>query len=111
MAKGDDEKTELALAGQALKARTSAAGLPVTSSAPKLGTVQISRFIEQKLLDRFPFVIGRSGQCHLVLSHPLVSAQHAQITRRGDATWIEDLHSSNGTYVADAMVRSAKLEP
>lgn len=111
MAKGDDEKTELALAGQALKARTSAAGLPVTSSAPKLGSVQISRFIEQKLLDRFPFVIGRSGQCHLVLSHPLVSAQHAQITRRGDATWIEDLHSSNGTFVADAMVRSAKLEP
>lgn len=111
MAKGDDEKTELALAGQALKARTSAAGLPVTSQAPKLGSVQISRFIEQKSLDQSPFVIGRSSQCHLVLNHPLVSAQHAQITRRGSETWIQDLHSSNGTYVADNQVRTAKLDP
>jgi pSer/pThr/pTyr-binding forkhead associated (FHA) protein len=44
-------------------------------------------------------VIGRAPDCTLVLDLPMVSGHHARLDRSGDRTWIEDLGSSNGTYV------------
>ena len=106
-----DARTELAVGGTGAKVKAGVANLPMSTQAPRLGSVQISRFIEQKPLDRSPFTIGRNNRCDLVLNHPLVSALHARITRRGNTVSIEDLHSSNGTYVSDVPVRTAQLEP
>lgn len=44
-------------------------------------------------------VFGRHPGCDKVLSNPSVSARHARLTRHGSGYQLEDLGSSNGTYV------------
>ncbi|HBP22070.1 MAG TPA: hypothetical protein DEA08_30350 [Planctomycetes bacterium] len=52
-----------------------------------------------------PVTIGRSrSQAELVLPHPNVSRAHARLTRVGDQVRVEDLGSSNGTYVGSTRV-------
>ncbi|RMG36405.1 MAG: FHA domain-containing protein [Planctomycetota bacterium] len=58
-------------------------------------------------LERTRTVIGRHPQCHIVLSESTVSRQHAQIVRRGEAFFVEDLGSQNGTRVNGAMIEQA----
>ncbi len=50
-------------------------------------------------LDREATVIGRDGNCDLVLDDHQVSKRHARIVRSGDSYLIEDLGSTNGTKV------------
>jgi pSer/pThr/pTyr-binding forkhead associated (FHA) protein len=44
-------------------------------------------------------VIGRSDKCHIVLDDSYVSQVHARIFPRGASVVVEDLGSTNGTYV------------
>jgi len=44
------------------------------------------------------FLIGRGKHCDLVINSGKVSREHAAIVREGDAWFIEDLGSSNGTW-------------
>ena len=44
------------------------------------------------------FVIGRGKHCDLVINSGKVSREHAAIIREGNAWFIEDLGSSNGTW-------------
>jgi hypothetical protein len=44
------------------------------------------------------FLIGRGKHCDLVINSGKVSREHAAIIREGDAWFIEDLGSSNGTW-------------
>src|SRR5262245_24150599 len=44
-------------------------------------------------------VVGRQHDSNICLSGNAVSRHHAQILRRGDDYFIEDLGSSNGTYL------------
>ncbi len=48
--------------------------------------------------------IGRTPDNQIVVSHPQVSSRHAQIVRQGEALYIEDLRSANGTFVRGARV-------
>ncbi|HEV3194293.1 MAG TPA: FHA domain-containing protein, partial [Polyangiaceae bacterium] len=43
--------------------------------------------------------IGRTVDNQIVVNHPQVSSKHAQIVKVGDALFLEDLGSANGTYV------------
>lgn len=43
--------------------------------------------------------IGRSEKCHIVLDDSYVSQMHARILGKEDAVVVEDLGSTNGTYV------------
>jgi ABC-type multidrug transport system ATPase subunit/pSer/pThr/pTyr-binding forkhead associated (FHA) protein/ABC-type transport system involved in multi-copper enzyme maturation permease subunit len=43
--------------------------------------------------------IGRTPENQIVVAHPQVSSRHAQIVREGEALFIEDLRSANGTFV------------
>lgn len=45
------------------------------------------------------FVIGRDDDCDLVLDDPKVSKHHAAISLQGPRPVLEDLESSNGTFV------------
>lgn len=45
------------------------------------------------------FTIGRGPRCNLVVRSERVSREHAVVTRVGDEVFIEDLNSSNGTWL------------
>lgn len=44
-------------------------------------------------------VIGRGDKCHLILDDSYVSQVHARIFPRGGGVVVEDLGSTNGTYL------------
>jgi hypothetical protein len=44
-------------------------------------------------------VLGRGGVADIKLDDPFASSRHAQISRQGDVLVIEDLNSTNGTYL------------
>ena len=45
------------------------------------------------------FLIGRGGDCQLVLPERLVSRHHAKILRQDGSFILQDLDSKNGTYI------------
>lgn len=56
-----------------------------------------------------PTVIGRSPEAHLQIEDPWISSMHAMFERRGDAVWVIDLESRNGTFVGDERITEARL--
>jgi hypothetical protein len=60
-------------------------------------------------LNSAPVTVGRGGQNDLVLDgDEFASARHARIEMRGDGVWVQDLESTNGTYVNGARVMGAQ---
>lgn len=104
------DPTQHAMYLNPLVASPPAVAIPQAPAAPKMHEMQISAFVQQKAVT-FPMVIGRNDRCDLVLNHPTVSAYHARLNRAGSNVYIEDLQSSNGTYVSDLPVRKAHLQP
>jgi pSer/pThr/pTyr-binding forkhead associated (FHA) protein len=51
-------------------------------------------------------VIGRDPACELVLDDPTVSISHARLIFHHGHWWLEDLHSTNGTYLNGEQVVS-----
>ena len=49
-------------------------------------------------IDR-PLVIGRRGECDVVLQDDAVSGHHARVSWDTDSWQVEDLSSTNGTFV------------
>ncbi|MGO1590675.1 MAG: FHA domain-containing protein FhaB/FipA [Ancrocorticia sp.] len=56
-----------------------------------------------------PLVIGRSPDSALVLDDSYSSSRHARLYLDGGQWWVEDLDSTNGTYVAGRRI-SAPLQ-
>ena len=60
-------------------------------------------------VDSAPVTVGRGGQNDLVLAgDDFASARHARIETRGDGVWVQDLDSTNGTYVNGTRVAGAQ---
>jgi FHA domain len=60
-------------------------------------------------LNSAPVTVGRGGQNDLVLTgDEFASARHARIEMRGDGAWVQDLDSTNGTYVNGSRVAGAQ---
>jgi pSer/pThr/pTyr-binding forkhead associated (FHA) protein len=55
-------------------------------------------------------VIGRSSELDIVLVEDMVSRKHAKITMTGGKITIEDLGSTNGTFVNGEKVRLSRLK-
>ena len=51
-------------------------------------------------------MVGRADKCHLVLDDNYVSQVHARIFAKGDTFMVEDLGSTNGTYLNRRRVTS-----
>jgi hypothetical protein len=51
------------------------------------------------VLDQDSLTLGRDPGNEIMIGDPQVSRQHARITRQGGLTVIEDLESTNGTFV------------
>jgi FHA domain len=60
-------------------------------------------------LNSAPVTLGRGGQNDLVLDgDEFASARHARIEVRGDGAWVQDLDSTNGTFVNGSRVVGAQ---
>jgi hypothetical protein len=55
-------------------------------------------------------VVGRSSDLDMVLVEDMVSRKHARITMQSDQIWIEDLGSTNGTFVNGEKIKRAHLK-
>jgi DNA-directed RNA polymerase subunit RPC12/RpoP len=55
------------------------------------------------------WVLGRAGD--IKIGHDSVSSRHAKLTRDGDSMILEDLGSTNGTYVNGAQVVRVVVKP
>jgi len=60
-------------------------------------------------LDQDSYTIGREAGTEIVIEDPQVSRRHAQLTRQGDSYLIEDIGSTNGTYVNGKRVTAPML--
>lgn len=64
---------------------------------------------EEILVDSVPVSIGRGGQNDVPLDgDDFTSASHARFESRGDGVWVEDLGSTNGTFVNGARVTTPR---
>jgi pSer/pThr/pTyr-binding forkhead associated (FHA) protein len=54
---------------------------------------------EQVSLDEAPILIGRGSDAAIRLDDDYVSTRHARIASSGDQWFVEDLGSTNGTYI------------
>ncbi|HLK38157.1 MAG TPA: DUF4388 domain-containing protein [Polyangiaceae bacterium] len=89
-----------------------------TAPAPRPGGRSfILRFISGKYQGgEFPIaaekqiVVGRSSDLDMVLVEDMVSRKHARIAMQGEQIWIEDLGSTNGTFVNGEKIKRARLK-
>lgn len=56
------------------------------------------------------FVIGRGGHCDLVIDSAKISREHAAFVRGTDGWYVEDLGSSNGTWLKGERVGRRRVE-
>jgi len=72
------------------------------------------KFNEQVLkeipLDGPQLTVGRKPDNDLVIDNPAVSGHHAKICKEEGAFFIEDLGSTNGTFLNDSKVQKQKLK-
>lgn len=81
----------------ALTARPDASGMP---PGPHGDVTSVSSEQQQ-------VVLGRGAGCDVVLDDDRVSRRHAIVYIDGSNAWIEDLGSTNGTYVDGRLVEGA----
>lgn len=62
-------------------------------------------------LDSRPILIGRADDSTLKLDDDYASTRHARIAQQGDEWYVEDLGSTNGTYLERAKVTGPTRVP
>jgi hypothetical protein len=59
---------------------------------------------ERADLDQAPILIGRGSDAAIRLDDDYVSTRHARIAASGDQWFVEDLGSTNGTYIGSVRI-------
>jgi Inner membrane component of T3SS, cytoplasmic domain len=68
---------------------------------------------EERMLDSRPLTVGRGPQNDIALGgDDYASAKHARVEPRRDGVWVEDIGSTNGTFLNGIkLTRARKLTP
>jgi pSer/pThr/pTyr-binding forkhead associated (FHA) protein len=90
---------------------------PITGRHTPVAAGLALRFISGKYqggevpLNRKELVVGRSSELDLVLVEDMVSRKHARFLIEGNSVTLQDLGSTNGTFVNGEKVKQARLNP
>jgi hypothetical protein len=98
---------------------SAAAAAGLGTAAPKAARRKASRLVVQRSptlqsgseieIDSAPLTIGRAERNDLVLEgDDFASSLHARIEARGDGVWVQDLESTNGTFINGERVLGAR---
>lgn len=60
-------------------------------------------------INRPTFTLGRNPTCDYVLEDDTVSSFHLQVFYRNKQWWLEDLNSTNGTFLNEQRVQTATV--
>jgi hypothetical protein len=90
-------------------------------SASTLGPVDLAHRAPRLVVERAPghdpgmiydldadVVLGRGDQAEIRLEDPFASARHARVFEQGNIVVIEDLGSTNGTYLNEELLESPR---
>lgn len=55
-------------------------------------------------------IVGRDGSCNIIIEVDGVSKKHMCLTVTGDACYVQDMGSSNGTFVNGKIVKRATIK-
>jgi FHA domain len=82
-------------------------GAKKSSKAPRKAVVVEGDNMKGKSFDlNHEIVIGRGEKCHVILDDSYVSQVHARLYPRGTSVVVEDMGSTNGTYLNRKRVSS-----
>ena len=76
---------------------------------PKLILKFDDRDLSECAVGTHPITIGRLPDNNLVIDNPAVSGRHARVYREGNHYVLEDLKSTNGTFVNERKVARTHL--
>ncbi len=80
------------------------------SSGWWLSVLQGQERLEGRDLElREELLLGRAPECRVVVNDPFASARHARLVPRGAGVWLEDLGSTNGTFLGAEAVQGGVL--
>ena len=90
-------------------------------SASALGPIDLARRAPRLVVERAPghepgmiydldadLVLGRGDRAEIRLEDPFASARHARVYEQGNIVVIEDLGSTNGTYLNEELLETAR---
>jgi pSer/pThr/pTyr-binding forkhead associated (FHA) protein len=90
-------------------------------SASALGSADVAKRAPRLVVERAPghdpgmiydldgdIVLGRGDRAEIRLEDPFASSRHARIYEQGNIVVIEDLHSTNGTYLNEELLQTAR---
>jgi hypothetical protein len=90
-------------------------------SASSLGSADHARRAPRLVVERAPghdpgmiydldgdIVLGRGDRAEIRLEDPFASSQHARVYEQGNVVVIEDLASTNGTYLNEELLQSPR---
>lgn len=75
------------------------------SSRYVLNVVYPTEMAQSLSLSEHPIVLGRSQQCDLLIEDEWVSRRHCQVWTENQRIWVQDLGSTNGTYIDGQQIR------